>query len=79
MSPNDNARLGGAGAINKNQDPGGISASPSLLPVDPLRHDPLCGRCEGPSGPEGAWCDQCINECREHTRWLDSQTAGGAR
>jgi hypothetical protein len=41
--------------------------------------DPFCGRCGGPSGPEGAWCDQCINECREYTPWLDSQAAGGAR
>jgi hypothetical protein len=41
--------------------------------------DPDCGRCGGPSGAEGAWCDQCINECREHTRRLDSQAAGGAR
>jgi hypothetical protein len=40
------------------------------------RHDPLCGRCGGPSGPEGAWCDQCINECREHTLWLNNQAGG---
>jgi hypothetical protein len=39
----------------------------------------ICGRCGGPSGPEGAWCDQCINECREYTRWLDSQAAAGPR
>ena len=53
-----------------------------LAPVEqwqvmrPLRHDPLCGRCGGPSGPEGAWCDQCINECREYTRRLDNQAGG---
>jgi hypothetical protein len=36
MPPNDNARRVGAGAINTNQDPGdGISASPSLIHVDP--------------------------------------------
>jgi hypothetical protein len=43
------------------------------------QYDPNCGRCGAPAGPEGACCDQCINKCREHTRWLDSQTAGGAR
>jgi hypothetical protein len=33
----------------------------------------LCGRCGGPAGPEGAWCDNCIRECREYTQWLDLQ------
>jgi hypothetical protein len=37
MPGNDNARLvQGAGAIDKNQYPAGISASPSLIHVDPL-------------------------------------------
>jgi hypothetical protein len=35
--------------------------------------DPFCGRCGGPSGPEGAWCDDCIRECKEYTRWLDRE------
>jgi hypothetical protein len=35
--------------------------------------DPFCGRCGGPSGPDGAWYDNCIRECREYTLWLDSQ------
>jgi hypothetical protein len=35
MPGNDNARRVGAGAINKHQDPAGISASPSLIHVDP--------------------------------------------
>jgi hypothetical protein len=33
MPGNDNARLIGAGAINKNQHPAGISASPTLPPA----------------------------------------------
>jgi hypothetical protein len=33
--------------------------------------DPYCGRCGGVSGPEGAWCDNCIQECREYTLLLD--------
>jgi hypothetical protein len=33
--------------------------------------DPYCGRCSGTAGPEGAWCDNCIRECREHTLSLD--------
>jgi hypothetical protein len=37
------------------------------------RYDPLCGRCGGPSGPEGAWCDNCIRECKEYPHSLDSQ------
>jgi hypothetical protein len=41
-----------------------------------LQSDPFCGRCEGPAGPEGAWCDQCIKECREYTLWLDNQAGG---
>jgi hypothetical protein len=77
MPGNDNGPLGERAAINKNQDPAEISATPSLIHVDPLRHDPLCGRCGDPSGPEGAWCDQCIKECREHTLWFDNQAAGG--
>jgi hypothetical protein len=35
--------------------------------------DPFCVRCGGPSGPEGAWCDNCIPICREYTLWLDLQ------
>jgi hypothetical protein len=56
----------------------------SLIPLgDPLDdiaahdptplHDPHCGRCGGPSGPEGAWCSNCIHECKEYTRRLDLQ------
>jgi hypothetical protein len=37
------------------------------------RYDPLCDRCGGPAGPEGAWCDNCIRECREYTLQLDLQ------
>jgi hypothetical protein len=33
--------------------------------------EPFCGRCGGPSGPEGAWCDNCIRECKEYTLRLD--------
>jgi hypothetical protein len=33
---NDNGPLGERAAVDKNQDPAGISASPSLLPVDLL-------------------------------------------
>jgi hypothetical protein len=71
----------GSGPVPKN------TAADGALGVDLIlantadnepQHDPLCGRCDGPSGREGAWCDQCIDECREHTRRLDSQTAGGA-
>jgi hypothetical protein len=36
MPGNDNARLIGAGAINTNQHPAGISATPSLIPADAL-------------------------------------------
>jgi len=35
--------------------------------------DPYCGRCNGPAGPEGAWCDNCIQECKEYTLWLDQR------
>jgi hypothetical protein len=35
------------------------------------QHDPVCGRCGGPAGPEGAWCHQCIRICKEHTLRLD--------
>jgi hypothetical protein len=46
MPGNNNARLGGAGAINTNQDPGdGISASPSLIHVDP--RDALARHIDG--------------------------------
>jgi tRNA(Ile2) C34 agmatinyltransferase TiaS len=38
--------------------------------------DPLCGRCGGTTGSEGAWCNQCINECREYTLRLDNQAGG---
>jgi hypothetical protein len=37
--------------------------------------DPFCGRCGGPAGPEGAWCDGCIRECREYTRRLYREVA----
>ena len=37
------------------------------------QYDPLCGRCGGHSGPEGAWCDNCNRECKEYTRRLDLQ------
>jgi hypothetical protein len=30
-----------------------------------------CGRCGGRAAPDGAWCDNCIRECREHTLSLD--------
>lgn len=33
--------------------------------------DPLCGRCGGPSGDGGAWCEPCIKTCREYTQRLD--------
>jgi Bifunctional DNA primase/polymerase, N-terminal len=33
----------------------------------------LCGRCGGPAGPQGAWCDNCIRTCQEHTLRLDLQ------
>ena len=36
MPGNDNGPLGERAAIDTNQDPAGISASPSLLPVDLL-------------------------------------------
>jgi hypothetical protein len=39
--------------------------------------DPFCGRCGGPSGPEGAWCNNCIRECKEYTRQLDAGAVGG--
>jgi hypothetical protein len=29
--------------------------------------------CCGPAGPNGAWCDDCIRVCREHTLRLDLQ------
>jgi Bifunctional DNA primase/polymerase, N-terminal len=35
--------------------------------------DTICGRCGGPAAPDGAWCDNCIRECREHTERLDLQ------
>jgi len=35
--------------------------------------DPFCGRCGGQAGHKGAWCDNCIRECKEYTRWLDLQ------
>ena len=50
-----------------------------LVHVDPLQPDPFCGRCGGPSGPEGAWCNQCIKECREYTQRLDNQAGGEHR
>ena len=41
----------------------------------PITHDTLCGRCNGPAGPEGAWCDNCIRACREYTLRLDKRGA----
>jgi hypothetical protein len=37
--------------------------------------DPYCGRCGGPAGPEGAWCDNCIRICREYTLHLEPEMA----
>jgi hypothetical protein len=63
--------------------PGAPAHIEALLPTKPPtsreptarrpQHDPLCGRCGGPAGPEGAWCNNCIRICREYTRWLDLQ------
>jgi hypothetical protein len=53
-------------------DAGDVGGS---LPTEP-RYDPLCGRCGGPSGPEGAWCDSCIRICKEHMRQLDAGAVG---
>jgi hypothetical protein len=33
--------------------------------------DPVCGRCGGAAGPEGAWCATCIAVCRAYTLSLD--------
>ena len=49
----------------------GVNVEASL-PSEP-QHDPFCGRCGGPSGPEGAWCADCIRKCKEYTRRLDLQ------
>jgi hypothetical protein len=45
-----------------------VAAARRQRPLSPA----LCGRCGGPAGPEGAWCDDCIRECRKYTAWLDS-------
>jgi hypothetical protein len=42
-----------------------------VVVVSEPQPDPFCGRCNGPSGPEGAWCGGCIRECKEYTRRLD--------
>jgi hypothetical protein len=41
------------------------------LIITPNAPDPYCGRCNGPAGPEGAWCNNCIRICREYTLLLD--------
>jgi hypothetical protein len=41
--------------------------------VPPRYVETICGRCRGPAGPEGAWCEQCIRTCRDYTEWLDFQ------
>jgi hypothetical protein len=56
-----------------------LSALAERAEHSPPTFDPNCGHCRGPSGPEGAWCDNCIRECRDYTGWLDSQAVGGAR
>jgi tRNA(Ile2) C34 agmatinyltransferase TiaS len=43
-----------------------------MITLEP-QHDPYCGRCGGTAGPQGAWCNDCIRECKEYTRWLDLQ------
>ena len=43
----------------------------SACQVTESQPDPFCGRCHGTSGPEGAWCDDCIRECKGYTRRLD--------
>jgi hypothetical protein len=46
MPGQDNARLVGAGVINKNQSPAGISATPILIPTnDPL--DDIAAHIDG--------------------------------
>jgi hypothetical protein len=47
-----------------------VDAGADLI-ITPNAPDPYCGRCGGPAGPEGAWCDSCIRECREYTLQLD--------
>jgi hypothetical protein len=47
-----------------------LDAGADLI-ITPNAPDPFCGRCDGPSGPEGAWCDNCIHECKEYTQQLD--------
>jgi hypothetical protein len=45
MPGNDNARRVGAGAIDKQQDPAGISAFPTLIHVDP--RDEIANHVDG--------------------------------
>ena len=33
--------------------------------------DLVCGRSRGVAGPEGAWCDCCLGECKAYTLRLD--------
>jgi Bifunctional DNA primase/polymerase, N-terminal len=40
---------------------------------DADRSESACGRCGGPAGPSGAWCDRCIAECRSYSQQLDLQ------
>jgi hypothetical protein len=49
-----------------------VDAGADLI-ITPNAPNPFCGRCGGPSGPEGAWCNNCIRECREYTLQLDLQ------
>jgi hypothetical protein len=44
---------------------------PGTTPVLHRVVEELCGRCAGPAGPEGAWCQRCIAECKAHTLSLD--------
>jgi hypothetical protein len=64
-SPDD-----GSGPVPKNTLDAGADF---ILAVS---RDTHCGRCGGTAGPEGAWCDQCIKECREYTLRLDNQAGG---
>ena len=59
---------GDSGPVPKNT----LNAGADLI-ITPNAPDPFCGRCGGPAGPEGEWCDNCIRECREHTLKLDLQ------
>jgi hypothetical protein len=53
MRRHESPRLGVAGALNKNQSPAGISATPSLVHLNPNPPSPLPRR---ETNAEGAWC-----------------------